>query len=215
MTKATEPSPLNIHQRLLEVMNIVTYIQKEKKQGMNYSIVSHDKVTAKVRPALIGAGITYYPVHIATSQSGNRSECVMITRFTNADDPSDFIDVHSYGQGIDTQDKGPGKAQSYAVKYALLKVLGLETGDDPDLDQQVEYSSPAAEKMKEFEREISKATSDVELNLLRDEYAEHIQAAATTHAAQVNSAKQKWAAKSKALKSAADQDKADQKHASQ
>mgnify|MGYP003631296160 CR=1 FL=1 len=178
MTKATEPSPLNIHQRLLEVMNIVTYIQKEKKQGMNYSIVSHDKVTAKVRPALIGAGITYYPVHIATSQSGNRSECVMITRFTNADDPSDFIDVHSYGQ-------------------------------------QVEYSSPAAEKMKEFEREISKATSDVELNLLRDEYAEHIQAAATTHAAQVNSAKQKWAAKSKALKSAADQDKADQKHASQ
>jgi hypothetical protein len=36
------------------------------------------------------------------------------------------------GYGVDPQDKGPGKAISYGVKYALLKVLGLETGDDPD-----------------------------------------------------------------------------------
>jgi hypothetical protein len=55
-------------------------------------------------------------------------------RFANIDDPQDFIDVESCGHGIDTQDKGPGKAQSYAVKYALLKALGLETGDDADHD---------------------------------------------------------------------------------
>lgn len=32
-------------------------------------------------------------------------------------------------------DKGPGKAISYAVKYAYLKAFALETGDDPDHDQ--------------------------------------------------------------------------------
>jgi hypothetical protein len=125
---------LNLHQRMAAVMQEVTYIQKESKQGMQYKIVSHDKVTAKCRPALLANGVIYYPIRCDTAQNGNRTECNMTVRFANIDDPQDFIDVESCGHGIDTQDKGPGKAQSYAVKYALLKALGLETGDDADHD---------------------------------------------------------------------------------
>jgi hypothetical protein len=124
----------NIHQRLAEVMAKVTYIQKERKQGMNYTIVSHDVVTAKVRPALLEAGIVYYPVRCEHSHNGNRAECGMTIRFVNVDEPTDFFDVQTFGYGVDPQDKGPGKAMSYAVKYALLKALGLETGDDADHD---------------------------------------------------------------------------------
>lgn len=124
----------NIHQRLAEVMESVTYIQKERKQGMQYTIVSHDVVTAKVRPALLAAGIVYYPVRCEHTHNGNRAECGMTIRFVNIDDPSDFFDVQTFGYGVDGQDKGPGKAMSYAVKYALLKALGLETGDDADHD---------------------------------------------------------------------------------
>jgi hypothetical protein len=51
----------NIAQRIAAVMGEVDYVQKEKKQGMNYSIVSHDAVTAKVRPLLHKHGIVYYP----------------------------------------------------------------------------------------------------------------------------------------------------------
>lgn len=130
---------MNIHQRLAKAMEAVTYIQKEKKAGMRYSIVSHDAVTAKVRPALLEAGIVYYPVHTSASQTGNRTEAHMTVRFVNIDEPHDYIDVQTFGYGIDDQDKGPGKSMSYAVKYALLKTLGLETGDDPDLDQSVEF----------------------------------------------------------------------------
>jgi hypothetical protein len=124
----------NIHQRLAEVMQAVTYIRKEKKNGMLFSTVSHDAVTAKVRPALLNAGIVYYPVRCEHSHNGNRAECGMTVRFVNIDEPTDFFDVPTFGYGVDPQDKGPGKAMSYAVKYALLKALGLETGDDPDMD---------------------------------------------------------------------------------
>lgn len=124
----------NIHQRLAEVMKAVTYIQKDKKPGMNYTIVPHDVVTAKVRPALLDAGIVYYPVRCEHTHNGNRAECGMTIRFVNIDEPSDFFDVQTFGYGVDPQDKGPGKAMSYAVKYALLKALGLETGDDADHD---------------------------------------------------------------------------------
>lgn len=129
---ATNP---NILQRLHAACKDVDYIQKEKKGGLNYNIVSHDAVTAKVRPVLNKHGIVYYPVDVRRSQDGNRTQVDMTVRFCNIDDVNDFIDVMSCGYGVDGQDKGPGKALSYGVKYALLKALGLETGDDPDYDE--------------------------------------------------------------------------------
>jgi hypothetical protein len=128
-------SKRNIAQRIAAVMGEVDYVQKEKKQGMNYSIVSHDAVTAKVRPLLHKHGVIYYPRGLTVNQNGNRTEAVFTVRFENIDERSDFIDVETFGYGVDPQDKGPGKAMSYGVKYALLKVLGLETGDDPDTVQ--------------------------------------------------------------------------------
>ena len=124
----------NIHQRIAAVMGEVDYIQKEKKAGMNYTIVSHDAVTAKVRPVLLKHGVIYYPVRCEYAHSGNRAECALTVRFANIDEPADYIDVPTFGYGVDPQDKGPGKAMSYAVKYALLKALRLETGDDADQD---------------------------------------------------------------------------------
>lgn len=132
----------NIYQRLAAVMEEVTYIQKQKKQGMQYTIVSHDAVTAKVRPALLKHGVIYHPVRCEHSHNGNRAECAMTVRFVNVDAPADFFEVPTFGYGIDPQDKGPGKAMSYAVKYALLKALGLETGDDPDNDSVAHEPAP-------------------------------------------------------------------------
>jgi len=130
---------MNVYQRLAEAMKEVTYVLKEQKRGMQYSIVSHDAVTAKVRPALLKHGIVYHPVAMEIKQDGNRTEMQISVRFVNIDEPADYFDVPSAGYGIDAQDKGPGKAISYAVKYALLKALGLETGDDPDMDQDVRH----------------------------------------------------------------------------
>lgn len=53
-------------------------------------------------------------------------------RFVDIDAPSDYIEIDTYGDGVDTQDKAPGKAMTYADKYALLKAYKVTTGDDPD-----------------------------------------------------------------------------------
>lgn len=160
---------LNIHQRLAAVMETVTYIKKEEKKGMHYSIVSHDAVTAKVRPALLRAGIVYYPVRCEHTHNGNRAECGMTIRFVNIDEPTDFFDVQTFGYGVDPQDKGPGKAMSYAVKYALLKALGLETGDDADHDN-IDHSKndPAQKDPREYADRmiaaVQKAITDEKYN---------------------------------------------------
>ncbi len=137
----------SLMQRLHAAMGEVDYIQKEWKHGMNYSIVSHDAVTARVRPVLHKHGVIY-PVSVtAHAQDGNRTSADVEVTFINVDDPADRLVVKSFGYGIDAQDKGCGKAVSYAVKYALLKTLGLETGDDPDDHQDVKHvpAAPVAE----------------------------------------------------------------------
>lgn len=144
----------NIYQRLHAVMGEVSYIQKQQPAkdgaGLPYSVVTHDMVTAAVRPALIKHGIHYAASVVKYTQDGNRTEVLVAVTFRNIDDPEDNLEVFSLGQGIDKQDKGPGKAMSYAVKYALLKTLGLETGDDPDLDQKTEHVSAEDEHEAEF-----------------------------------------------------------------
>jgi hypothetical protein len=134
----TSPTP-NILQRLNAVMQEIDYIQKEKKNGLQYSFASHDKVTALVRPALVKHGIVCYPSGLDLHQEGNRTQVDMTITFASIDNPNDAIHVRTAGYGIDNQDKGPGKAISYAVKYAFLKALSLETGDDPDQDQDVKH----------------------------------------------------------------------------
>lgn len=166
--KANEPK-LNIAQRINAVMGKVNYIQKEKKTEMRYSIVSHDSVTAMVRPHLQEVGVVYYPIDLAIQVNGNRCEAVFKVRFENIDDRTDFIDVATMGFGIDTSDKGPGKALSYGVKYALLKCLGLETGDDPDMDQNSVHRSALDQKADDVENLIAVQASVAELKILLED----------------------------------------------
>ena len=55
-----------------------------------------------------------------------------VYRFVNIDNPDEYIDITTYGDGIDPQDKAVGKAMTYSDKYALLKAYKIITGEDPD-----------------------------------------------------------------------------------
>lgn len=145
---AVEPAEdrRNIHQRLHAVMLEVDYVQKDRTIG-SYKVVTHDAVTAKVRPFLVKHGVIYYPQNMVHAQDGNRTEVHLDLVFANVNDPKDFVAVPTFGYGIDQQDKGPGKAVSYAVKMALLKALGLETGEDAD-DDNTEQHKPNGKPAK-------------------------------------------------------------------
>lgn len=136
----------SIHQRMAAIMREVAYIQKEdKKVNDQYRFVSHDAVMRELRGPMLTHGVV-----VAFDVSGHTEEVLppakdaksvytittadVTARFFNIDNPGDFIQVRGFGQGIDHQDKGPGKAVSYACKYILLKAFMLETGDDPDRD---------------------------------------------------------------------------------
>jgi len=134
--------PRNIYQRINMVMREVDSVQKEKKKvNGQYTFVSHDAVSAALHKPMVDAGIVMIPSICELTQDGNRTIAKMDISFVNIDQPDDKVVVNYMGYGIDQSDKGIGKAVSYAVKYALLKVFCLETGDDVEKDD-ISYKGP-------------------------------------------------------------------------
>lgn len=155
-----ELKELNIYQRMNLVMKKVDYIKKRvKKDGMKYNFVSHDDVSSLLHDPLAENGIMMIPtidnykIEWAKSfktdyNTKARQEIEekthvlnMTVHFVNIDKPEDRITVTGCGYAIDNEDKGYGKAMSYALKYVLLKTFLLESGDEDDIDAYQEDSS--------------------------------------------------------------------------
>ena len=132
----TEPEPLNIYQRINAVMGEASYVRKDGNgpKGLPYKSVSHDTVTAKLRGPMQTHGIVMLSDIVELKQDGNRTEVKMAISFVNIDNPADRVVVHFFGHGVDNQDKGIGKAISYAIKYCLLKTFLLESGTEDDVE---------------------------------------------------------------------------------
>jgi hypothetical protein len=163
----SEPTqPLTLAQRLAAVMGDVGYVQKGGKtqSGPSFKYVKHDDVVALVRPALVKHGVAFLATvrpetvscveHGATKSGSLRYKTTLILdmTFVNADDPGDAYSVSFPGEGIDTDDKGSGKALSYAIKNGLLKTFMIESGDDADNEATTQEAAPRSQAVRHDEQ---------------------------------------------------------------
>ncbi len=169
MTDKEQPSP-NIYQRLNAVRKEVKYIKKDQEvQG--YMAVTHDNVTAMTRDSLIDNGVMIIPSMMPGQcidkkyQSGKdyiQMRSMVEVTFINADDPQDQFTVTVEAHADDSGDKAPGKVLSYAVKYAILKVLYLETGES-DESRNLDYTP----QQKQSYDSVVEANDALGMRLLR------------------------------------------------
>lgn len=142
----TPPDDATLYQRILWVRDRVTRLGKDSNvqagQG-SYSAISHDKVTAFIRPKMVQAGIMSFHDCIeatdadtgAATAKGRKivqHRAKFSVTFANVNDPADSIVLTQYAYADDYGDKAPGKAASYAMKYALLKLFMIETGEEDE-----------------------------------------------------------------------------------
>lgn len=147
-------SDLNLIQRMARITAEMPTVAKNLKVDAgksSYKAVSERDIIDAVKPLEAKWGVYSYPVSretedaqilTAEGQYGKSTKfyCRIKTvyRFVNVDDPKDFIDMEAFAVGIDTQDKGDGKAATYCDKYALMKAYKISTGEDPDADPSTE-----------------------------------------------------------------------------
>lgn len=142
---------MNIYQKMSAITKEISTVAKNLQvgEGKNqYKAVGEADVLAAVKPIEAKHGVYSFPFDreivesgemVSTTKYGDRKSLYLrvktVYRFVNVDEPSEFIDITTYGDGVDSQDKAPGKAMTYGDKYALLKAYKIQTGDDPDQNE--------------------------------------------------------------------------------
>ena len=138
-------SDLNIYQRINAVMKEVEYVQKDagiSGGGANYKAVTHDQVTSVIRKSMVTHGIVVQVEQLKSEMLIKRDVEAGVkmhlysgdyaVSFINIDKGEDRLTTTINSHANDNGDKAPGKAASYAVKYAMLKTFTLETGESDE-----------------------------------------------------------------------------------
>lgn len=140
---------MNIYEKLAgitaELQTVAKNLTVSAGNGKGYKAVSERDIIDAVKPLETKWGIYSYPVsrevlESATLESETQygkkttffSRIKTVYRFVNVEKPEEYIETVTFAEGIDPQDKGSGKAMTYADKYALMKAYKISTGDDPD-----------------------------------------------------------------------------------
>lgn len=140
---------MNVYQKIAEVMKEVQYLCKDdavEYKTTKYRAISEEKVTSTVRASLVKHGLVILPVEQKRERVGQITSIDAKYRIQNVDDTEDYVIVTSSGDGYDSQDKGAGKAMTYAYKYMLLRAFAIPTGEDPDKVSSAEIDGKECEK---------------------------------------------------------------------
>lgn len=152
---------MNIYEKMLAITSELTRVAKNLEVGFGaskYKAVGEADILASVRPLEEKYKVYSYPSQrqvIDTGEletkSGTKNLFLRIEttyRFVNVEKPEEFIEITSYGDGVDSQDKSVGKAMTYADKYALMKAYKIMTGDDPDQNASEELKVKTSKKVQ-------------------------------------------------------------------
>lgn len=156
---------MNLYQKIQAVSNEIKNIEKNMTVGKgsySYKAVQDIDVTLEVKEA----ETKYKLVSIPIKQELVKSEIIkvvkdgggesiqymdivkMTLRIINLEKTDEFVDVESFGRGLDSGDKGFGKASTYARKYALLNAYKIATGEDPDENRSKEQTPVTVDEIK-------------------------------------------------------------------
>lgn len=190
-TKPMDTAPLgietmNIYKKLSAIAIEITNVNKNLSVGVgksSYKATGEADVLAAVRPTEAKYHVYSYPVNrkviessiIETVNSYGEAKKQIFERiettyrFVNMDKPEEFVDIMSYGDGLDTGDKSVGKAMTYADKYALLKAYKIITGEDPDQAPSPDQikKTPAKPKQTGVSDEVKKECEALGITLER------------------------------------------------
>lgn len=98
----------------------------------------YDELISKLAPLLSENGIVITAEKNGESRSranakGNYIfESDFTIHYINMDNPEDRFSTVIESHAMDAGDKAPGKAITYATKISMLKVFGIETGDNEE-----------------------------------------------------------------------------------
>lgn len=151
----------NLAQAILKVMEDVKGIDKTMTIGTgnsSYKGVPDQEVKKIIGESMKRNGLVMLPISVEptlqidrwaeNSQYGEKQKQSIFTevktKYLLLHESGESIELAGYGHGVDSQDKGAGKATTYALKYTLLYTFLVPTGkiDDADVTHSDSHETP-------------------------------------------------------------------------
>ncbi|MCP4897362.1 MAG: hypothetical protein GY906_10360 [bacterium] len=138
----------------------------ERRKVQTFTAFNIDDVYASIHPLLIKHGVIIVPRVVSyewrdgTFPNGGACLDFVLTveyDFIAISDGTKFTAV-GFAQGRDNQDKGPNKAIQQALKYVLIQMLQINTGEDAEEDP---GDTPAAKEAAEAAQAKAQRESDI------------------------------------------------------
>jgi hypothetical protein len=155
---------MNLYEKIQAVATEIMSMEKDMQVGnekYGYKAVSDFSVTKKVKEMEAKYKLLSVPVkqellgqeiiRVADKDKDRISYSFIVkmtTRIIDVEAPADFIEIETIGHGLDSGDKGFGKASTYARKYALLNAYKIATGEDPDAEPSVQHVAVHTDETK-------------------------------------------------------------------
>jgi hypothetical protein len=177
--KKEQPAPLNLWQKILKISSEVGSLVKtgyNEKGGYQY--ITHVQAMEALVPLQAKYGVIVEPpdaVDFIAPSLGEKDLPVTRIKFQfvirNAENPTETITKHVWGEATDYEDKGAAKAATLADKYLCLKLFRIATPElDPDASSQERtpqtgHSKRKAKKFEGFINGHEVSASCTELNI--------------------------------------------------
>ena len=138
-----------------EVMKKVGYVQKKGRNEFHkYNYAGESELLEALRPELLEQGLVLIPSGQSISEIDANGNTHVAIDYTLAHTSGEVWPekIRAFGCGNDRSskgtvgDKGTYKALTGANKYLLFKLFQIETGDDPEKDNDPGNTSAAKEK---------------------------------------------------------------------
>lgn len=139
---AAPSTPKSLVAKLADVMAAVERIPKRgHNTHFNYDFATESDITAAIRKEMAARSLMMVPYvesltwRTVPTKSGSNDVCCALVAFDIYDGESGAaLKLRVAGEGQDSGDKCVPKALTSALKYALLKLFMIPTGDDPEHD---------------------------------------------------------------------------------
>lgn len=117
--------------KIYNVMCESESLTKDMSVGDQYKAISEANVLNVIKPLLKDHGLIIIPVKAEITQNNKLSQLTAQYKIIDID-TGEFEILATVGNGTDSQDKGSGKAWTYAYKCLLQKTFCLFSGEDTD-----------------------------------------------------------------------------------
>lgn len=158
---------MGLYEKIYNVMAESSALEKDMSVGGQYKAISEKMVLNEIKPLLKKHKLILIPIDVDVQQKDKLT--VISAKYKIIDIETGESEIlATIGNGADSQDKGSGKAWTYAYKCLIQKTFCLFSGEDTDNEHSDDITAKQTKAKGEYKSASTGETKQVGAKLVTD-----------------------------------------------